>query len=90
MEKKMWRFPQGQRQHSEVSVLQAFITCRGSLLLEENTNWMPKQTDEFIQRCDKCITYVVVQFYPWFKFYFPLFCGMVMYDNEFDTKEIKI
>ena len=51
---------------------------------------MPKQTDEFMQRCDKCITYVVVQFYPWFKFYFPLFCGMVMYDNEFDTKEIKI
>ena len=32
----------------------------------------------------------VVQFYPWFKFYFPLFLGMVMYDNEFDTKENKI
>ena len=29
-----------------------------------------------------CI-YVVVQFYPWFKLYFPLFWGMVMYDNEF-------
>ena len=29
---------------------------------------------------------VVVQFYPWFKFYFPLFFGMVMYDNEFTTK----
>ena len=28
---------------------------------------------------------VVVQFYPWFKFYFPLFWGMVMYDNEFKT-----
>ena len=27
--------------------------------------------------------YVVVQFFPWFKFYFPLFWGMVMYDNEF-------
>ena len=27
--------------------------------------------------------------YPWFKFYFPLFLGMVMYDrhdNEFKTK----
>ena len=36
-----------------------------------------------------CI-YVVVQFYPWFKFYFPLFLGMVMYDNEFKTKENKI
>ena len=34
--------------------------------------------------------YLVVQFYPWFKFYFPLFWGMVMYDNEFKTKENKI
>ena len=33
---------------------------------------------------------VVVQFYPWFKFYFPLCWGMVMYDNEFKTKENKI
>ena len=30
--------------------------------------------------------YVVVEFYPWFKFYFILFRGMVMYDNEFETK----
>ena len=35
-------------------------------------------------------TYVVVQFYPWFKFYFPLFLDMVMYHNEFETKENKI
>ena len=34
--------------------------------------------------------YVVVQFYPWFKFYFLLFLGMVMYDNEFETLENKI
>ena len=34
--------------------------------------------------------YVVVQFHPWFKFYFPLCLGMVMYDNEFETKENKI
>ena len=34
--------------------------------------------------------YVVVQFYPWFKFYFPLFWGMVMYENEFKTKGNKI
>ena len=34
--------------------------------------------------------YVVVQFYPWFKFYFPLFLGMVMYDNKFKAKENKI
>ena len=35
--------------------------------------------------------YVVVQFYRWLKFYFPLFWGMVMYmyDNEFKTKKIK-
>ena len=26
--------------------------------------------------------YVVVQFYPWLKFYFLLFLGIVMYDNE--------
>ena len=34
--------------------------------------------------------HVVVQFFPWFKFYFPLFWGMVMYDNEFEPKESKI
>ena len=33
--------------------------------------------------------YVVVQFYPWFNFYFPLFLGMVMHDTEFETKENK-
>ena len=25
--------------------------------------------------------YVMVQFYPWFNFYFPLFLCMVLYDN---------
>ena len=35
-------------------------------------------------------TNVVVQFYPWFKFSFLLFLGMIMYDNEFRTKEKKI
>ena len=33
--------------------------------------------------------YVVVQSYLWFKFYFPLFLDMVMYDTEFETREIK-
>ena len=33
---------------------------------------------------------VLVQLYPWFELYFPLFWGMVMYDNEFETKENKI
>ena len=35
----------------------------------------------------------MVQFYPWFKFCFPLFLGMVMNmmnDNEFETKENEI
>ena len=36
------------------------------------------------------IIYVVVQFSYWFEFYCPLFWGMVMYDNQFETKEIKI
>ena len=31
--------------------------------------------------------FVVIQCYLWFKFYFTLFWGMVMYDNEFKTKE---
>ena len=31
---------------------------------------------------------VVVQFYPWFKLYFPLFMGMVIYD--IDTRKIII
>ena len=33
--------------------------------------------------------HVVVQFYPWFNFYFLLFLGMVIYDNELKTKENK-
>ena len=33
--------------------------------------------------------YVVVQFYPCLKLYFLLFLGMVMYDNEFEAKEMK-
>ena len=34
--------------------------------------------------------HVVVQFYPWFKYYVPLFWSMIMYDNEFNTKEKKL
>ena len=43
--------------------------------------------------CDSFNVYnvcVVVQFYPWFKFSFLLFLGIVTYDNEFETKENKI
>ena len=35
-------------------------------------------------------TNLVVQFCHWFKCYFPLFLDMVLYDNEFETKENKI
>ena len=38
-------------------------------------------------KLSKCLHSVVVLFYPWFKFYFLLFLGMVMYDNEFETKK---
>ena len=34
--------------------------------------------------------YAVALFYPWFKFYFPLFRGMVMYDIKFERKGNKI
>ena len=34
--------------------------------------------------------YVEVQFYPWFKYSFLFFFGIVMYDNDFETKENKI
>ena len=30
------------------------------------------------------------QFYPWFNFYFLLFFVMLIYDNEYETKENKI
>ena len=36
------------------------------------------------------LQYVVVQFHSWFKFSFLLFLGMVMYGNDFETKENKI
>ena len=44
----------------------------------------------FISVCKFTCVHVVVQFYPWFKFHFPWFIGMVMHDNEFKTKESKI
>ena len=39
--------------------------------------------------CCSILIYVVVQFYPWFNFSLLLFLGMVMYHNEFQTKENK-
>ena len=46
-----------------------------------------KWNSNFPQACYEQDVYVVVQFYPWFKFYFLLFLGMVMCDNDFETKE---
>ena len=43
----------------------------------------------FFQIVFFCYIHVVVQFYPWFEFYFLLFLGMVMYENEFERKETK-
>ena len=45
----------------------------------------------YIEGCNhfQCDIFVVVQFYPWFNF-FLLFLGMVMSDNEFETKESNI
>ena len=43
----------------------------------------------FLHHCGLSV-HVVVQYYRWVTFYFPLFLGMVMYDNEFETKENKI
>ena len=37
----------------------------------------------------KKMYYVVLHFYPWFKFYFPLFMGMVIYDDDCKQREIK-
>ena len=34
--------------------------------------------------------HVMVRFYPWFKFYFSLFLGMVMYENELKHRKNKI
>ena len=38
----------------------------------------------------RILCYVVVQFYPWFKFYFLLSFGYGNVGNDFETKENKI
>ena len=38
---------------------------------------MAHNNGEFVNKQYQCC----VQFYPWFKFYFPLFLDMVIYDN---------
>jgi len=36
------------------------------------------------------LIYDVVQCYPWVNFYIPLFVFLLIYDNEYETKENKI
>ena len=49
------------------------------------------QSAMIITNCNRTTSdlFVVVQFFPWFNFYFLSFLGMVMYGNEFETKENK-
>ena len=56
----------------------------------------PQYSSIFFQSLDPSlclgctICYVVVSFYPWFKFYFLLLVGMVLYVYGFETKENEI
>ena len=40
-----------------------------------------------MEECFLPSVFVVVQFYPWFNFYFSLSFFMLIYDNEYETKE---
>ena len=44
------------------------------------------KTEAYVYTRFKSDVRVVVQFSPWFKVYFFLFKGMVMYGSEFKTK----
>ena len=41
-----------------------------------------------VKTCRCIVVYVVAQFYPWFKFYFLLFLGIVKYDTELIQRKI--
>ena len=45
--------------------------------LKTEMQFLPDLVQKMVNHVD-----VVVQFYPWFNFYFLLFLGMVMYDND--------
>ena len=46
------------------------------------------QTESVSENENKlCYTYVVVQFYPWLNFDFLLLFSVLIYDNEYKTKE---
>ena len=48
----------------EVNDIASLIVCSRKVL---------KGTDYLFKKKTAIVIYVVVQFYPWFKFYFPLF-----------------
>ena len=50
----------------------------------------PNHDEELACRLSTVHLYAVALFYPWFKVYFPLFRGMVMYDIKFERKGNKI
>ena len=64
-----------------VTVLKAILTsgCAREKLQYLYENVM---SNKFSKTAVLTKIYVVVQFYPWFKFYFLLFLGMVMCDND--------
>ena len=76
-----WAYDPDNRLSSTKYRLSKFLTT--SLL------WFFKCTFNRFDQNNKNV-FVVVQFYPWFKFYFPLFWVLAMYDNKFKTKENKI
>ena len=53
---------------------------------KENKNWTK---DKIEPQHIHINMYVVVQFYSWFNFYFPLILNMILYDHEYKPKESK-
>ena len=76
------------RHYFEATICVDFQTILSHWWLDRSEVKDRKKNRSHFQRTERiCCT--VVQFYPWFKFHFPLFWGMVMYDNEVKTEENK-
>ena len=60
-------------------------------IFNEYTRTLEGSREKLIPRTPFIGVSLQIQFHPWFKFYFILFLGMVMYmyDNAFETKKIK-
>ena len=56
--------------------------------MKESVEFEDSQKNTYTQQVSIMMIYmyVVVQFYPWFNFDFPLFFSMLIYDNEYETK----